>query len=94
MRLGVGLTEGTREGEEFVVLNSTTREEWGVLRALQVEENTSVCEVSDRTNQQFWESLESRIYTNPTLPPGITIMRTVPEGFSDFVNPLVRVWGG
>ena len=92
--IATGSSEGTRRGDKFLVLNSATDDEWGVLEVLEADENSCVCRVSNRINREFWDELESKIRTNPSFPRGLSISRNLPEGILDFVQRLVRDWGG
>jgi len=94
VRLAVGSNEGVREGDNFLVLNTTTRDEWGVLEVMEAEETSCVCRVSDTINVDFWTGLEERMQRDPSPPMGITFSKEVPEGFSGFAQSLIRGWGG
>lgn len=94
LRLAIGSNAGVREGDNFLVLNTTTRDEWGELQVIETEDTSCVCRVSDTMNLDFWSGLEQRMQRDPSPPTGVTFSRDVPEGFSDFVQRLVRSWGG
>ena len=82
-RLVVRLACGTRDqsglGQRFLVVNNASKEIWGALEAYRVDSDSCLCLVSDRINVEFWESLERRANTEPTLPEGITVTREVPD---------------
>lgn len=93
VRLSTGTAQGTYDGDHLVVLNSTTRDEWGVLEVIEVDDSTCLCRVSDRENPEFWQALENQIRTSPSLPEGVWVVRNIPQGFLDFFRRLIGTWG-
>ena len=82
-RLVIRLACGTRDrignGQRFLVVNNASGKIWGVLESYWADDDSCLCLVSDRINAEFWESLEQKANTEPTLPEGITVTREVPD---------------
>lgn len=93
IRLAVGVIGSVGVGDKFDVLNAATREKWGMLEVMEVEDASCVCRVSDRMNVDFWHDLEQRMERDPSPPAGVTFSREAPLGLLDFVRRLVRTWG-
>jgi hypothetical protein len=93
IRLAVGTIGSVGVGDKFDVFNAATRERWGVLEVIEVEDASCVCTVSDRMNIDFWHQLEQRMERDPSPPAGVTFSREAPPGLLDFVRRLLRIWG-
>lgn len=93
IRLAVGTIGSVGVDDKFDVLNAATREKWGMLEVIEVEDTSCVCRVSDRMNVDFWHELEQRMERDPAPPAGVTFSREAPPGLLDFVRRLVRTWG-
>lgn len=92
--LSAGLQDGVFLGQRFVVFNTAKQEKWGVLQVLEVRDDSCVCFVFDRTNLEFWNSLERRMRCDASPPQGITIRREIPEeSLYEWLNAILRAWG-
>lgn len=93
--LSVGLQDGVFPGQRFVVLNTANQEKWGVLEVSEVWDRYCVCSVSDRTNPEFWDNLDSRIRSDAAPPGGVTIRREIPEeALYDWLQRILKSWRG
>ena len=79
IRLDCGTRDRVGNGQRFLVVNNASGMIWGALEGYLVDDDSCLCLVSDRINAEFWESLEQRANTEPTLPEGITVTREVPD---------------
>ena len=93
VRLAYGAVQFVNNGDRFIAFYAATSEKIGVLEAIEVDEGSCLCRVSDRTNAGFWEELESRMERDPSPPLGVTFSREIPEGLTDFLDRLVGTWG-
>lgn len=94
VRLAAGSNHSVSTGDRFEVLNSASKERWGILEVLEVAETSCVCQVSDRINVEFWNDLEERVHRDPSPPSGVTFIREIPSGLSDFIFRLILNWRG
>ena len=93
--LSVGLQDGVFPGQRFVVFNTANQEKWGVLEVSEVWDRSCVCSVSDRTNPEFWDNLDSRIRSDASPPGGVTIRREIPEeDLYDWLQRILKSWRG
>lgn len=94
LRLEVGPAEPISVGDKFSVVNSATRDRWGVVEVIEVQGNSCLCSVFDRINEEFWEQLESRMRRDPSPPAGVAFSREVPAGLLAGVREVLQRWGG
>jgi len=59
-----------RVGTTLAVIAIATGEEWGTVRITELEGSRAKASVVDRKRPEFWESLEDRMKTDPSPPPG------------------------
>ena len=93
--VGIGLPLGLRDGlvigERFAVLNAASQEKWGTLQVSEIREESCICSVFDRINQEFWDGLEGRMRYDASPPRGVTIRREIPEEYLlDWLSRLLN----
>ena len=91
--LETGSHSGVVLGTRFRITNTATGEVWGIIAAVEVDNATCVCSVSNRNNPRFWEELEGRMDRDASPPQGVTIRREFPEEIMDLIRELLDVWG-
>ena len=96
--VGVGLPTGIQDGvivaEQFVVLNASSGDKWGMLEVSSVWEDSCVCFVSDRINEEFWDNLERKMWQDPSFPAGASVRRKIPEEhLFDWLRALLKSRG-
>ena len=94
IRLAVGSNDNVAVRSRFEVSNTATKERWGTVEVVELEEASCVCRVFDRIKVDFWDVLESRMGKDPSPPAGVAFTRQVPEGLLDVIRELLRNWGG
>ena len=94
VRPDCGSLDQVTPGHRFLVVNNADGEIWGLLEAHQISEGSCLCQVSDRINSEFWESLRRRARTEPSLPLGVTVKREVPDEdeFNSWLRTLLDFW--
>jgi len=93
VRLAVGLNESVSVGDKFDVVNNASRQVWGTVEVIEVEDSSCLCEVYNRENEEFWKDLEERMGRDPSPPLGVTFSLLVPDEHVDFVSRIIRTWG-
>ena len=92
--LPLGVQDGIIAGDQFVVLNASSGDKWGLLEVSNVWEDSCVCFVSDRINKDFWDNLERNMWQDPSFPAGATVRRIIPEEhLFDWLKALLKSRG-
>ena len=94
IRLGIGSYRNVALGDRFDVVNNASRQIWGRLEAIEVDDNSCVCDVFDRINEDFGQELESRMRRDPSPPEGVIFSREMPADLLEYMRRLIRNWGG
>ena len=92
IRLPLGKREGADSEQVIRAINEATGEVLGYLEFLEIDENSSLCIVSDRIAIDFWEDLEGRKRKDFRPPPGVLFSRNVPEGYLQYLEMIVSIW--
>ncbi len=93
-RLETGSNSGVTYGTSFTVSNTATGEAWGDIEVVEVDGDSCICIVFNRTNPEFWNELEARMRRDASPPQGVTIKRALPEDIVEIVTDLLNSWRG
>lgn len=90
-----GSGAGIKIGDQFIVTNSISREQLGVLEVASLDKDSGLCTVVDFTNPEFWDALEIRADYDPSPPTGVTITRDAREDdLFQWLRHLLLTWRG
>lgn len=92
IRLEAGSNSGVAYRAKFRVTNAATGETWGIIEAVEVDDTSCTCIVSDRSNPDFWDELEGRMRRDAAPPQGVTITREFPEDIVEIIRELLKSW--
>ncbi len=81
-------TSGLRVGSLLDVVVTNTREIWGSIEVSEKLDNGTLARPLDRANPEFWESLEDRMNTDPSPPPGIHLEPTMPPDLRRIIEAV------
>ena len=82
-------------GDLFLATNMHTGQRLGVVEVVAIEQDFCLCEVTDRMDaQEFWAGIESRMMHDFSPPSGVGFSRCSNQDAIDFVERLIRRWGG
>jgi hypothetical protein len=96
IRLAIGRDSGVNLGDRFLVANIATGKTWGSVDAVETEDASCLCSVSDRSEMteglEFWQGLEDRMRSDPSPPSGVSFSKYIPEGLYDAVRQILQNW--
>ncbi len=82
-------------GDLYLAVNMHTGQRLGVVEVVVIERDFCLCEVADRMDaQEFWAGIESRMRRDFSPPSGVGFSRCSNQDAIDFVERLIRRWGG
>lgn len=82
-------------GDLISATNINTRRLLGTLEITELNQDLCLCELVDRMDSnEFWVGLESRMLHSFCPPSGVEFSRHVDPAAVDFVERLIRSWGG
>lgn len=73
---------------DVVVENS--KERWGTVQVVSDQPNNYRAIAFDRTNKEFFSSLEDRMNIDPSPPKGMELVPTVPQEIEEFIIRILR----
>ena len=74
LRLGIGISDGIREGFPFQVFESTDNQLWGIVEVVSVEEHRCDCIPVLRINEDFWAALERKMKCDTSPPSNVHLI--------------------
>ena len=91
LRIDSRASTGALPGAKLYVFDKVNHSVWGQVRIVEVEDDSSLCRVYDRTNSAFWERLEDRMAYD-TSPPNVYLAWEVHATFLATVEWLLDNW--
>ena len=92
LRIGIGSAEYSEFDQILHVYDAANKELWGRINLVEIQSSTCIYEPIDRVNPRFWEHLEDIMRHNTSPPPGIYIVRELPDSILAVVERLLNNW--
>lgn len=93
LRLGIGTSDGIREGFPFQLFESTDNQLWGIVEVVNVEEHRCDCIPVLRINEDFWAALESKMKRDTSPPSNVhLIVGYPPPIMAELTDWLLDNW--